>query len=194
VTLFLLALCLGIVAGRAAGGRLGRLVEHRVRLSGVILLAGVAQLATYALDDAGARSALVIVSYVIAGAWLLVNLPGRPPALTVGIALLGAGWCANTAVVLANGAMPVSPAALRAVGLPVDARDVREGRLYKHELRDPSTRLAMLGDTIAVKVPPARVMSLGDLAMLAGGAIVVAGAMVSAPLGAGARSGSRLRA
>lgn len=62
----------------------------------------------------------------------------------------------------------------------VDAggRDVAVGHLWKHVPAENATRLASLGDVIPITLPGLRaVVSLGDLLILPGVALVVAGVM-----------------
>lgn len=112
-----------------------------------------------------------------AGAQLLLGTTTVPPWLLVGsMGLLSFfvflnrsvagfrmvlfGLAMNMVVIAANGAMPVSQHALRQASLPaVPATDLR------HAAAQPGTHLPFLGDVIPIG---GRVMSVGDLVMLAG--------------------------
>lgn len=98
--------------------------------------------------------------------WLLVGSMGLLSFFAflnrsvAGFRMVWFGLALNMLVIAANGAMPVSQHALRQASLPeVPATDLR------HAAAHPGTRLSFLGDVIPVGE---RVMSVGDLVMLAG--------------------------
>ena len=114
-------------------------------------------------------------STVLVGLWLAANLPRRPWSIQLAISVLALGWALNVAVMAPNHGMPVSRAALDAVGA-ADGVDVREGNLYKHVALDDDTTWPWLGDVVAV--PPIRtIVSAGDIVM-AGGVVLLVGAIV----------------
>jgi hypothetical protein len=107
-------------------------------------------------------------------AWFLVNLRTATGVLrwTLGIALVGSAM--NLVVMVPNGGMPVSMAALEAIdGGHVDVAD---GHLYKHRLAGEGTFLPALGDVIPVR-PLHLVASAGDVVLLIG-ILGVAGVLV----------------
>jgi len=123
------------------------------------------------------RPWLVGASGVLLAVWFVVNLRGARGVLRwgLGIALLGASM--NLVVMVPNGGMPVSKAALEAIdGGHVDVSD---GHLYKHRLADDDTVLAPLGDVIPVR-PLRMAASVGDVVLLLGLAGVVA-SLVAVP-------------
>lgn len=145
------------------GGRLTRLAEAPLRATWLLLVGLGLQVA---VDVAAARGALgdastagwllLLVSQLLVLAWVVANhhLPG-----TVLIAL---GLAMNAVVIAANGAMPVSPAALAALG--ADPGVVPAG---KHTLLTEGTRLPWLADILPV--PLLRVViSAGDIVLAAG--------------------------
>ena len=165
----------GLALGCLRKGRLGALGRLRFRASAVIAVALAAQLALPLLPD-GARSGVVLASYGAAGAWLLLNAPGRPAALRCGLLLVAAGWFLNLLPIAANGTMPVSASARQ--------ESHRWGNrwqanLAKHEIVSDRARLGWLGDVIPAR-PLHSVMSVGDLVIAVGIATVVAGAMAHA--------------
>ena len=111
------------------------------------------------------RHWLVVASGLLLVAWFLVNVRAAVGALRValGVALVGAAM--NLAVMVPNGGMPVSPAALDAIG--AGSVDVADGNLYKHRLLDDGTVLAALGDVIPVR-PLGMAASAGDVVLLVG--------------------------
>lgn len=160
--LTLVVLVAALVFGRLAGGPgpLSAPALHRVSL---LVAAFAVQFAepfisrevAYSYPLCMAVSATLMVQ-VAAG-----NL--RVP----GIALAAAGVCANAAVVILNGAMPVSETAAIRAGISVEqmALDTDD----RHEPLDGGTKLTALADRIPVPIPGHReVDSLGDLAIAAG--------------------------
>jgi uncharacterized protein DUF5317 len=143
---------LGVAAGWALGGRIGRLADLRVSWWPLLAVAIAIRIFAPAFGDS-----LVawIVGFVIIVAVALVDrsLPG--------MSVIAAGAALNLLVVLANGAMPVDAAAAVLAGttIPSDGlhRELREG-----------DALALLADRIPV-APINRVYSAGDLVLAAGG-------------------------
>jgi hypothetical protein len=114
---------------------------------------------------------------VLLAAWFVVNLRGARGVLRwcLGIALFGSAM--NLVVMVPNGGMPVSKAALEAIdGGHVDVAD---GHLYKHRLADDQTVLAPLGDVIPVR-PLHMAASVGDVVLLVG-VLGVAATLVVVP-------------
>lgn len=190
--LFPLALLLGVLTGAAAGGRVSTLTRLRLRLPGIVIVALAVQMVLMTKAGAGLPEGLHLVllgaSYVAAGAWLVLNIPGRSVAVATGLAVVGVGWLLNMCVVLANGGMPVSPAALSRIGAGPGLMH-GGGPFAKHVQLGAGAALSFLGDTIPV-VPLNSVVSIGDLVILFGLVVAVAAAMQdsqrAAAVGAGA--------
>lgn len=176
------ALVLGIVVGRLVGGRVRGLWQLSLRHVPVVLGALLLQVAAEEVPAKGAsgelRLALVVVSYVLAGAWLLEQAWRSRGALRAGIGLVALGWLANFVAIAANGGMPVSSAALRAAGLRASLA-VANGHLGKHVHAGRHTVLVVLGDVIPLRAFAA-VVSIGDLVMVAGILVAVVALMRSA--------------
>lgn len=159
LTVVLLALAVSAVRG----GRLRRIAEAPLHhpwllFSGLALQLGVDLAAGRGwLPDAGvAGLALLVASQLLVVAWLVHNrhLPG--------VWLVAAGLALNALVMTANGAMPVDPDAMRALGL--GELEVPPG---KHTLLTAATRLPWLADVIPL--PPLRsIVSAGDLVLAVG--------------------------
>lgn len=159
VTVVLIA----VAVSYALGGRLGNIAAaplyHGWLLAvGVILQLGVdlAAARDWLPVDAWWTYGLLLVSQLFVVAWVVVNrhLPG--------LVLVAAGLAANALVMAANGAMPVSPDAIAALG--IGDVEVPPG---KHVLLDASTRLPWLADIIPV--PPLRsIISIGDILLAIG--------------------------
>ena len=143
------------------GGRLGALVEVRLRHGWAIFAAlglEIAALELPGLPDR-LRGALLVLAYPVGAVFLAANwrLPGVP--------LITLGAAGNLVAIAANGGvMPASPSALAGAGLPVDA----SGFQNSAALADP--RLAFLGDVFHLPAawPLSNVFSVGDLLIALG--------------------------
>lgn len=163
---------LGIAVGLAAGGRMARLTELRLRLPVIVFLA-------FAIKEAGvffdplAFSAiapwLYTVSLAALCAWALWNRDRLP-----GIEVIAAGMAMNLFAVVANrGHMPVA-VALASRGRP---ELLQRGTVGQYVLAGPHTRLDWLGDWIALPGTLGHVLtgaySPGDLVAAAGMAVTL---------------------
>ncbi len=159
----LVTLALAVAVSYVRGGRLRRVADAPLSAPwllfvGVALQAGVDLAASRAvLPDAGLLGWSVLVSsqlLVIVFVAMNWQLPG--------MALVTLGLLLNATVMAANGAMPVDPAAIRALGL--DGAEVPPG---KHTLLTEDTRLPWLADVWPL--PPLRsIISVGDIVLAAG--------------------------
>lgn len=160
-TLSVLVLAVGLAYLR--GGRLHRLAEAPLRWAW-LLLAGVGLQVT--LDVIAARGVLgdastagwllLVASQALVLGWVVANahLPGT--------IMISMGLLLNAVVIAANGAMPVSPEAIAAVG--AEAAVTPTG---KHTLLTEGTRLPWLADVLPL--PPLRsIISVGDIVLAAG--------------------------
>lgn len=172
----LLVLAVAIVVSYARGGRLSRIPDATLHWSW-LLFAGLGL--QIAVDTAVGRGLLVdaarttwlllLLSQLLVLTWVLRNwsLPG--------MLLVGTGLLMNAVVMAANGAMPVSLEAIRAVGVEDPVL-----RLGKHTLLDESTRLPWLAD-IWVLPPLRSVISSGDVVLAAGMLPLLHGLMTYRP-------------
>ena len=173
----------GLVVGLLVGGRIGALAHADLTAPG-LLFAGL--LLQVAVDAAGGRGwiggatayVLLLASQVLVLAWIAINWPRgddrtRRPLRTLSLAALLVGLLGNAAVIAANGAMPVDPAAIGMV-LPPGGPGVTTGFTLagEHELLTSSTRLPWLADRIALR-PLRTVISVGDVAIAFGAASLV---------------------
>jgi len=156
-------LVLAVLASHLRGGRLGRLAASPLRWSWLLLLglglqAGVDLAAAAGLlaDTQLVGTISLLASQALVAIWLVRNryLPG--------MLLIAAGLAMNVVVVAANGAMPVDPAAIDALGL--EGTRVPIGR---HTLLTDATRLPWLADIWAL--PWLRsIVSPGDVVLAMG--------------------------
>lgn len=177
MTLFAIAVAAGCAGGYARSGRLRRLGDLRLQAPALVGLALALQLGA-GLAPEGWRAATIAASYVLIGAFLVLNSRGRSAVVKGGVALLAVGWLLNVVVMAPHRAMPVSGHALARTGMA--GVDVTEGHLSKHVAAGGHSPADVLGDVIPVPALHA-VLSVGDLALLAGVALCIAGAMVIVP-------------
>jgi hypothetical protein len=184
VLLFLLVGGAAVAVGLARGGRSRGLTETFVRNRWLALacLAVQALVVALPLRAVGLPRVLGAVVLILALGALLAT--ARANARLPGVPLLALGLLLNLLVVVANLGMPVSEATLERAGVAVerplgarpDAKHVREGE---------GTRLALLGDRLAVR-PLAAVTSYGTVIELAGLFLLVQHLLLAA---AASRSG-----
>ncbi|MBS3940662.1 MAG: DUF5317 domain-containing protein [Actinobacteria bacterium] len=159
VTVVLLAIAVSYVRGGRMRNIAAAPLHHGWLLAlGVVLQVGVDLAAArgWLTPDVWWTYGLLATSQLFVVAWVVVNrhLPG--------LVLVAAGLAANALVMAANGAMPVSPEAIAALG--IGDVEVPPG---KHILLDASTRLPWLADVIPV--PPLRsIISVGDILLAIG--------------------------
>lgn len=164
MTLALLLLAAGLIAGLARGGRLSNLADVKMSFPGLVFAGLTIQLIAEvwaSLVDRGLRDRagipILVVSYCLLIAFVVMNrkLPGA--------ILIGVGTVLNLAVILANGGMPVSLKAARAAGLDPSAAGFLESAI-KRRVMDSETLLWFLGDWIPLPVIQT-VVSIGDVVL-----------------------------
>jgi len=160
-----------VVAGLVTGGSLRAFERVRVHWWGAAV-GGLALQAVPAGQNLRLAAATLVGSYVLLVGFALVNrrLPGGW--------LVMAGLAMNLAVVLPNGGMPVSAAAVSVAGAP--AGTVVAGDLKRHEMTSGDV-LRPLGDVIPVPKPVGIVLSVGDLALYSGVAWFLLAVMLGRP-------------
>jgi hypothetical protein len=171
----LVAIGLGLFAGFAAGGTLGGLSNLRLRgemaIISVFAVQGIARgriVGTSASD--WAMALWVAVSILLVG--LLVLNARQPGAL-----LAAAGMLLNLDVVLVNGAMPVVPGADAHVGAAVVLTS--SGGFYR--LASAGVLGLWAADVLNLSVLGQRyALSVGDLMLAVGVAVIIANAMIGA--------------
>jgi hypothetical protein len=110
-------------------------------------------------------SAVLVGSYglLIAFAWVNRRLPA--------LWLVMAGVVLNILVIAVNGGMPVSANALETAG--ARAEELLGAGTAKHHLMGPGDTLTPLGDVIGIPPPVGAVISIGDVSLYAGVAVLV---------------------
>ena len=159
----LTVLLVAVAIGYARGGRLHRLVDAPLHWTWLLFVGLALQVAVDVIvgrgllaDASPASWSLLAASQALVLAWVLRNwhLPG--------MVLVGLGLLANVVVVAANGAMPVDPEAIVAVG--GDPAALEPG---KHTLLTDQTRLPWLADVWPLPLLRS-IISIGDVVLAAG--------------------------
>jgi hypothetical protein len=169
----LVFIVIGVAAGIGfvAGGRLRPFERLTVHWWGVAL-AGLALQGIPFATSVGrqAGSALLLGSYglLIAFAWVNRRLPA--------LWLVMAGLILNLLVIGVNGGMPVSAGALETAG--ARAEGLLGAGTAKHHLMGPGDTLTPLGDVIGIPPPVGAVISIGDVLLYAGIAVLVIAIML----------------
>jgi hypothetical protein len=175
--LAIFALALGMGLGLASGGAISGLSELRLKGELAIISAFVIQGIARGRIVGGAATAWAMAAWVAASVALigLLMLNARQP----GVLLAAAGTLLNLNVVLANGAMPVVPAA----GIRLQAAHVSAVSGGFYGLADAGTVGVWAADVINLGVLGQRyVLSVGDVLLVVGVAVLVARTMTSASL------------
>lgn len=146
------------------GGSLRGLAEVRLERTWVILAAlGLQLVLTVGVTPPDVGATLHLVSYAIAGTFVLVNR--RVPGLVV----TASGGALNLAAIAANGGvMPASPRALELAGIAATPERFANSAALE------GARLSWLGDVFAIPDPwpLANVFSVGDVVLAIGIGIV----------------------
>ncbi len=159
-------LLLAVVSVPLAGGHLTRAADLRFKAPWVVGLALVIQVLILGVVPGGgpARPILHVGTYLLAGAFLLLNRKVR------GLWLLMVGAMLNAFVIGINGGvMPANPTAVRTAGIHPPKTQ------FTNSAPRTGAHLAFLGDVFAVPdpLPLHNVFSVGDvLIVLGGGAIL----------------------
>lgn len=167
----LYALVVGLLLGVVTGGSLSRLAALRFRWGPAVAAGLLAQVVLFSTPAGDALGGLAPWVYVASNALVLAAV-ARNVAIR-GLALVFAGGLSNAVAIVVNGGyMPVSEAALMAMG-----RAERAGYSNSRFLED--VRLAPLTDIFAMPtwLPGANVFSIGDVLIGVGAAAAIAIAM-----------------
>jgi hypothetical protein len=130
----LLVLIAAVTAGYLGGGRLTRIPEAGIRLTGLAAIGCVLQFAPVGGLDPGVYRAMLWLSFALLTVFLLVNLRHR------GFALLLAGVLLNLTVIALNDGMPIDAGALRMAGDSGQIAELQAGvGGAKYHLAGPAT-------------------------------------------------------
>jgi Family of unknown function (DUF5317) len=168
------AIVLGASAGLLAGGRFSNLGEHRLS-AWPLLPAGVLLQVASNFPRGTVALLLLLASYAALAAFAAANVK------LFGMALVVVGLACNLLVIAVNHGMPVRPSAVIRAGIAANDDDLRHIHLQaKHHYERPSDRLLGLADILPV-APLREVLSVGDVVMSVGIAMVVASLLRKEP-------------
>jgi hypothetical protein len=166
LALFVLAILAGVGAGALRGGRLRSLLEAKVhaRVVGMVCLGLQGIVGALALRSVGIPRGVgaLLLGLALVGLLGVARANGQLP----GVPLLALGLLANLLVLVLNLGVPVSVDTLHRAGVAVE-QPVPHRPDAKHVIDGPGTRLAVLGDRLAVR-SLRTATSFGDVAELAG--------------------------
>jgi hypothetical protein len=180
----LAVIALVIIVALLRGGSLRNFAAIQLRWLPLVIAGFVLQLLIFtpfarAPLIAFATRPIYVLSLALLAIWVAANW--RIP----GMALIAIGLALNVAVIAANGGhMPVLPEGARLAG-QYEALASDDPRTSKHQLMEPEqVHLWLLSDIIVIPrgVPGASVLSVGDLALTAGIAILCYSTIVHAPV------------
>lgn len=173
MSLVVAVLLAALVLGWLAGGSLDRLGDVGLRSRRLVVAALLIQLVGVVVGGPFYPAGLVLSLGLVS--WFLAKNRGIR-----GTGLVALGLLANAVVVAANGAMPVSEAAVARAG--VSTQDLLTGADTRHLLAGEATRLPWLADVIPVALPlRPEVVSPGDVLVAAGLAQLVLLGMLRTP-------------
>lgn len=176
VTLVGLALLAALVVAVICRGRPSTYSRPSLRRSGLLGIALVGMVTSLLAKFTGVAVGWLVVSAVALVCFGVLNR-GRPG---IGLAVIGLGL--NALVMIVNGAMPVSIAAIERAGVPpsrvpVDSEAWAESRPISDPLRTEltdQTKLPWLGEAVPLALPlRPSVASVGDVLVAAGAALFV---------------------
>ena len=166
VALFLLAILAGIGAGVIRGGKARSVLEGKVhaRTFGLVCLGLRAIVGALALRSVGIPRGVgaLLLGLALIGLLGVARANGQLP----GVPLLALGLLANLLVLVLNLGVPVQADTLQRASVSVE-QPVPHRPDAKHVIDGPGSRLAVLGDRLAVR-PLRTVAGYGDVAELAG--------------------------
>jgi hypothetical protein len=176
VALLAISLGLGLGAGALARGRLANLREVLLRVLPLLMASRlVGMLPLFVGLPRGPRQGAQLLSLLGVLAFLGINLVAARGGVRAGFVTLLAGWALNFVVIAANGGMPLSLWAWSHSGQR-GAPTPGEGGFFKIVLAEPGTALRFLGDVVPIRAID-QVVSVGDLVLMAGIAVVIAAGM-----------------
>jgi MFS family permease len=164
-------LLVGLVAGLIAGGRIGRLIDVRLRWIGLIFLALALRIGTQIAIADGIQIADALRLPLYAGAFGLLIAGLWPNRTHPGLLAVIVGAAANGLAIVVNGGwMPVWAPSLQAAGLPVTALNVAFHRLLPDAFNlEFFLRAGPIADIIPIPLPIlTNVSSIGDALIAAG--------------------------
>jgi len=173
--LFVSVILLSVLVGYLVGGRLRGFERLHLRYWWLAPI-GLG-LQALPLPDARHGTDFLVRMAVLGASYALLLLFAFVNIRITGMPLLLVGLTLNTAVVIANGGMPVSRHALVASGQGEVLRLLTADEGAKHHLMTSADRLTPLADVIPIPQPVGQVASVGDVFVYAGVAWLIVAVM-----------------
>lgn len=161
MVLVVVTVTVALAVGLLRGGRFGNLADASIRAGFLVAVAAAAQFLHALAPGETAAVTLTVLSEAALLTFLWCN------RYLAGTLLAAVGSALNTAVIVANGAMPVSRDAILAI-----SRHPAEMSPGRHRLLSDGDALPALADVIALPVLRS-VVSVGDVILAAGLALLV---------------------
>ena len=169
---------LGLIAGALAGGTIRGLKGIHFRLVWLLFVsAAIALLPLFSHFFNRHKRVFVLIELSGVLIFLIVNIVTSHGLFRTGLGLALVGLALNFVVIAANGGMPLSMSAYRSSG-QTDAITQGSGGFYRIVLATSRTKLRPLGDVIPIR-PYREVLSIGDVLLILGVALVIVGGMRS---------------
>lgn len=167
---------LGLVIGFLARGSFKGLKDIQLRMVWVLFASLVIALLPLFSDSINKhRRGLLLIANAGVLLFLVVNILTSRGETRAGFLAITLGWALNFIVITANGAMPLSRWAYAASGQTARITE-GSGGFYRIVVGGPKTTLFWLGDVIPIR-PFRQVVSIGDIVLFLGIALVIAAAM-----------------
>ncbi len=165
-------LLIAILCGFLLRGSFANLAEMKLRYWGLASIGLVLQVAPYP-ESWGANIAVetLLLSFVLLTAFAVANIH------QAGFVLLLLGCLMNFTVIAANWGMPVSRRALIASDQLGPLRELERGDAVKHHLANDNDVLVFLADVIPIPNPIHVVVSIGDILVYGGAAVLIVARM-----------------
>jgi uncharacterized protein DUF5317 len=167
---------LGLIIGLLARGSFKGLKDIQLRMVWVLFVSlAIAILPLFSDSINEHRRGLLLVANAGVLLFLLVNILTSRGETRAGFLVITLGWALNFTVIAVNGGMPLSRWAYAASG---QTQRITEGSggFYRIVLAGPKTTLLRLGDVIPIRLFR-EVVSIGDILLFLGIALVIAAAM-----------------
>ncbi|MGZ4128597.1 MAG: DUF5317 family protein [Actinomycetota bacterium] len=167
---------LGLIGGFLARGTIDGLKQLDLRLSLVLFLSLLVALLPLFSDSLNEhRRVFQLASFAGILLFLVVNIWTSRGEVRAGMVVIAIGWALNFIVIAANGGMPLSRWAYEHSGQTAPIT-YGSGGFYRIVRAHPGTHLRFLGDVIPVRGYN-EVVSIGDIFLIVGIALVIAAAM-----------------
>ncbi|GAC1418460.1 MAG: hypothetical protein NVSMB57_13090 [Actinomycetota bacterium] len=183
--IYMAGLIIGLAGGFAVRGKLSWLGSS-VRLRWLAMLYAALGMQIFLAFAAASsrlspdgRFGVLLASYLLLGAWLVMQAAGHRGILRVAFAVIGFGSALNFLVIAPNRGLPVSLYAAERAGAPLP-QQTDERFAAKHVIASSKTIFNPLGDVIPI-APIRDVVSIGDLLVALGVALVIGAGMRSKP-------------